>query len=321
MKLAALARRLVLLLCLGVAAPGAALAEEFFNVILLGTGSPRPAPNRNGPSTIIEAGGLRLLFDMGRGHTVSLFKAGIPLGSIDAHFITHLHSDHINGLPDLYLTGWIGVPYGNRTRPFLVYGPAGTRAMMEHLYAAFAEDRRIRIADEKYPLSGISVEAHEFSGGLVFERNGVQVTAFKVFHGELIEPAFGFKITYRNHAVVLSGDTKLSKAVEEAATGADLLIHEVAAVAGDVAAVLASSASYRAILDHHTDPAEAGTLFSKAGPKLAVFSHIVTPSNPPADAAEIVRQTRSTYAGAVVVGEDMMRFRVTDAGVEQVMAK
>ena len=90
---------------------------------------------------------------------------------------------------------------------------------------------------------------------------------------------------------------------------------------GDVAAVLASSASYRAILDHHTDPAEAGTLFAKARPKLAVFSHIVAPSSPPADAAEILRQTRTTYAGPVVVGDDMMRFRVTDAGVEQVMGK
>ena len=152
MKLAALARRLALLLCLGVAAPGAALAEEFFNVILLGTGSPRPAPNRNGPSTLIEAGGLRLLFDMGRGHTVSLCSR----------------------------------PASRWAASTPTSSPTCTRTTS----TAFAED-----------------------------------------------------------------------------------------------------------------------------------SHIVTPSNPPADAAEILRQTRSTYAGAVVVGEDMMRFRVTDAGVEQVMAK
>lgn len=314
-------RRFAWMLCLCLVLPPGAFAETFFDVVLLGTGSPRPAPNRNGPSTLVEAGGLRLLFDMGRGNTVSLFRAGVPLGSIDAHFLTHMHSDHVNGLPDLYLTGWIGVPYANRTKPFLIYGPVGTQAMMEHLYAAFAEDRRIRIADEGYPPAGIAFEAHEFTGGTVFERNGVKVTAIKVFHGALIEPAFGFKVEYRGHSVVLSGDTKYSKAVEEAATGSDLLIHEVAAVAGDVAAVLASSASYRAILDHHTDPAEAGTLFAKARPKLAVFSHIVTPSSPPADAAEILRQTRTTYAGPVVVGEDMMRLRVTDAGVEQVMGK
>ena len=315
-----MARRFALLICLALVAPVGAMAEDFFNVILLGTGSPRPAPNRNGPSTLVEAGGLKLLFDMGRGNTVSLFRAGIPLGSIDAHFITHLHSDHVNGLPDLYLTGWLGVPYANRTRPFLVYGPQGTKAMMEHLYAAFAEDRRIRIADEKYPLAGISIDAHDFEAGKVFERNGVTVTAFRVFHGELIEPAFGFKVEHKGHSVVLSGDTKYSKAVEEAATGSDLLIHEVAAVAGDVEAVLASSPAYRAILDHHTDPAQAGRLFAAAKPKVAVFSHIVTPSNPPADAAEILRQTRTTYAGPVVVGEDMMRFRITDSGVEQVAA-
>ena len=309
-------RRFALLMCLAVAAPAGALAEDFFNVILLGTGSPRPAPNRNGPSTLVEAGGLKLLFDMGRGNTVSLFRAGVPLGAIDAHFITHLHSDHVNGLPDLYLTGWIGVPYANRTRLFLVYGPKGTQPMMEHLYAAFSEDRRIRIADEKYPLAGISIDAHDFEAGKVFERNGVVVTAFRVFHGELIEPAFGFKVEYKGHSVMFSGDTKYSKAVEEAAIGSDLLVHEVAAVSGDVEAVLAASPAYRAILDHHTDPAQAGRLFAVAKPKLAVYSHIVTPSNPPADAAEILRQTRTTYAGPVVVGEDMMRFRVTDSGVE-----
>ena len=81
-------------------APALPAAEPLFKVTLLGTGSPRPSPDRNGPSTLVEAGGLRLLFDMGRGNTVSLFRAHVPLGSIDAHFITHLHSDHVNGLPD-----------------------------------------------------------------------------------------------------------------------------------------------------------------------------------------------------------------------------
>lgn len=298
-------------------------AESLITVTLLGTGSPRPSADRNGPSTLVEVGGLRLLFDMGRGNTVSLMKIGVPLGSINAHFLTHMHSDHINGLPDLYLTGWIGVPYAKRTSPFLIYGPVGTQSMMEHLFAAFSEDRRIRLADEKFPLAGIQFEAHDIQAGKVFERNGVTVNAFRVFHGELIEPAFGFKIEYGGHSVVLSGDTKYAKSVEEAATGADLLIHEVAAVSGDEEKVLTAYPVYRAVLNHHTRPEEAGRLFAKAQPKLAVYSHIVLPGNPKAGLAEatpeeIVQQTRRTYSGAVLVGADLMRFRISDAGVELV---
>ena len=138
-----IAAAMPLALTLTMGALQAMAAEPLLKVTLLGTGSPRPAPDRNGPSTLVEAGGLKLLFDMGRGNTVSLFRAGVPLGSIDAHFITHMHSDHINGLPDLYLTGWLGVPYANRTNPFVVYGPSGTQAMIRNLYAAFSADRRI----------------------------------------------------------------------------------------------------------------------------------------------------------------------------------
>ena len=314
--------RAVLLCAAAALAPAVPAAETLFKVTLLGTGSPRPSPDRNGPSTLVEAGGLKLLFDMGRGNTVSLFRARVPLGGIDAHFITHLHSDHINGLPDLYLTGWLGVPYANRTTPFVVYGPQGTAAMMKNLYAAFAEDRRIRTEDEHYPLSGLEIDAHDIAEGTVFERNGVKVSTFPVFHGEHIQPAFGYRIDYQGHSVVLSGDTKYARRVETEATGADLLVHEVAAVSGDPAKVLARYPAYRIILDHHTDPQQAGALFAKARPKLAVYSHIVLPGNPAdgvpeATADEILAQTRRVYDGPVVVGADMTVFVVDADGVRQ----
>lgn len=304
-------------------AAGAAQAEELMRVTLLGTGSPRPAADRNGPSTLVEVGGVRLMFDFGRGNTVALYRLNVPIGSIDAHFLTHMHSDHINGLADTYLTGWLGTFYGGRTKPFLIYGPQGTRAMMEHLYAAFSEDRRIREEDEGYPLSGIAVDAKDIGDGPVFEKNGVRVSAFPVDHGEHIRPAFGYRIDYRGHAVVLSGDTRYSKRVEKEATGVDLVVHEVATVSGDPAKVLADFPVYRPILDHHTGPLEAGRLFATAKPKLAVYSHIVIPSNPAkgvpqATPAEIIEQTRKTYAGPLVVGEDLMRFSVSDDGVTQI---
>ncbi|MBR0567073.1 MBL fold metallo-hydrolase [Azoarcus sp. L1K30] len=301
----------------------AAQAEELMRVTLLGTGSPRPAPDRNGPSTLVEAGGLRLMFDFGRGNTVALFRLKVPIGSIDAHFLTHMHSDHINGLPDTYLTGWLGTPYANRTKPFRLFGPKGTQAMMENLYAAFSEDRRIRQEDEGYPLSGVAFDAKDIEEGTVFEQDGVRVSAFPVDHGEHIKPAFGYRIDYRGHAVVLSGDTRYSKRIEKEATGADLLVHEVATVSGNPDKVLADFPNYRTILAHHTNPVEAGRLFAAARPKLAVYSHIVSPDNPAkgvpsATPAEIVAQTRQSYDGPLVVGEDLMRFSVTDDGVEQI---
>jgi ribonuclease Z len=325
-KFRTLALAMALTASVALAPAPSAAAETLFKVTLLGTGSPRPAPDRNGPSTLVEVGGERLVFDMGRGNTVSLFRAQVPLGSIDAHFITHMHSDHINGLPDLYLTGWIGVPYANRTKPFVVYGPQGTKSMMQHLYAAFAEDRRIRVEDEHYPLSGVEIDARDIDEGVVYERKGIKVSAFPVFHGEYIKPAFGYRIDYKGHSVVLSGDTKYSKRVETEATGADLLIHEVAAVSGDAEQVLSRYPAYRTILDHHTDPQQAGALFAKARPKLAVYSHIVLPASPAdglpaATPAELVAQTRTRYDGPLVVGEDMMQFVVTDALVEMVNPK
>lgn len=305
-------------------APGpSAASETLFKVTLLGTGSPVPEPTRNGPSTLVEVGGERLVFDMGRGNTVSLFRAHIPLGSIDAHFITHLHSDHINGLPDLYLTGWIGVPFGNRTKPFLVYGPQGTEAMMEHLYAAFSEDRRIRFEDEHYPLSGVEVVAHDINEGVVYESKGIKVSAFPVFHGEHVKPAFGFRIDYKGHSVVLSGDTKYSKRVETEATSVDLLIHEVATISGDPERAIADHPVFRIVLDHHTEPRQAGALFAKARPKLAVYSHLVLMSDGVSRAtpANLLAQTRTVYDGPLAVGEDMMQFVVTDTLVEMVTPK
>lgn len=293
-----------------------ASAEELFSVTLLGTGSPRPSTERNGPSTLVEVAGQKLMFDMGRNNTVALSRAHIPLGAITAHFITHLHSDHINGLPDLYLSGWIGTPYANRTKPFVVYGPKGTQAMMQHLYDAFEEDRRIRHADEHESLEAAQIEAHDIAAGVVYNVDGVQVTAFPVFHGELIKPAYGYKIEYKGHKIVLSGDTRYAKTVEQEGAGADLLIHEVATVGGGANTLVASEPFYRAVLDHHITAEDAGRLFTIAQPKLAVYSHIVAPGNFKGSVAEqLISETRKTYEGPLVVGEDLMRFRVSDKGI------
>src|SRR6185369_11658053 len=143
---------------------------------------------------LVEIPGLRLVFDLGRGAPIRLWQKQIALGTISAHFLTHLHSDHVNGLPDLWLSGWIQTPFGSRKTPFLIYGPAGTEAMMASLWEAFSEDRRIRLADEMNPPGGIEIQAHDVGTGLVWEGltdlQGTNVKAFFTFDARGGAPIF-----------------------------------------------------------------------------------------------------------------------------------
>jgi ribonuclease Z len=303
--------------CFALAVPTMVLSADDFTVTLLGTGMPVPAPDRFGNSTLVEAGGQRLVFDMGRGATIRLWQKQIPLGSIDAHFLTHLHSDHINGLSDLWLSGWIQTPFGGRKKPFLIYGPPGTEKMMANLWEAFSEDRRIRLADEKNPLTGIQVDAHDFKPGVVYEKNGVVVTTFEVDHGDLVKPCYGFKITYKNHSVVISGDTRYSTNLEKAASGADLLVCEVAMIPEKL---FDKYPVYKAIYEHHISPEQAGKLFTASRPKMAVYTHLVLSGLPkegiPFPTPEdLLAATRKTYDGRVMVGADLMGFTIDDTGV------
>ena len=299
----------------GLATFASIASAQDFRVTLIGTGSPNPLPDRSGPSTLVEAGREKLLFDAGRGATVRLWQAHVPIGSITATFISHFHSDHTVGIPDLWLTGWIQRPYGDRKGPFTIYGPTGMNAMMGSLQQAYAEDIRIRFADEHYPLAWVAVDAHEFDEGVIYARNGVKVTAITVDHGDLIKPAYGFRIDYDGRSVVISGDTRYSPHLIEAAKGVDLIVHEVAATTPEL---IARSSVVRAIFAHHTSPQEAGTVFARVAPKLAVYTHLVLIGDEtvkPPGLDELVRQTRETYAGPLVVGADLDRFDVTPTGV------
>lgn len=274
-------------------------------VVLLGTGTPVPRVDRAGPSILVEAGPEKLLFDCGREATLRLTQAHVAIPDVTAVFFTHLHSDHVVGFPDFLLTGWTALT--RRTKPVRVFGPAGTEAMMAHLEKAYAEDVRIRIADEKLAPEGAQVDATDVVPGVVYERNGVKVSAFDVDHGEAIKPAFGYRIDYGGHVVVLSGDTRFSENLIRNATGADVLIHEV--MIADPKLV-GSSDRFERIVAHHTSPREAGTVFARTRPKLAVYSHVGSIGS--FTDADILGQTREAYAGRVVVGCDLMRISIDD---------
>jgi len=280
-------------------------AEPLFRVTLLGTGNPRPSIDRFGPAILVEAGDTRLLFDCGRGATQRLFQLeGAPLlRSIDAVFLTHLHSDHVVGLPDLWLTGWL---FG-RHWPLPLYGPKGTAELATHLTAAFAFDLKMRQQDEGLAPDGARLKAKDGLPGVLFRKEGLSVVAFAVDHGP-VRPAFGYRIDFAGHSVVLSGDTRATEAVAAQAKGVDLLVHEV--ISPDAERRLAAIDDPRAIekiLARHATPEDCGRLFAKARPRLAVYSHIV-PS--PATDEDLVPPTRRFYDGPLEVGHDLMAITI-----------
>jgi ribonuclease Z len=278
--------------------------SDGMRVILLGTGVGPPVNlNQYGASTLIEAGGMRLLFDCGRGATIRLTQAGIPLASVTRLFLTHLHSDHVVQIPDLLLAGWVVGP--GRKTPLDVWGPTGTGAMMAGLEKAFAFDIHLRRdIDEKFPAEGIAVRSHDIEAGVVFDEGGLKVTAIVVDH-EPVAPAFGYRVDFRGRSVVLSGDTRPSENLIRAATGADVLIHEAVDPVA-LRATLRGAALTELIIAHHTSGEQAGQLFARVKPRLAVFSHA-----PSSDV--LLAQARQHYSGRLEGAEDLLVIDVADA--------
>ena len=299
----------LLALLLGATVSTQVKAESDFKVTLLGTGTPIPDPDRFGPSTLVEAGNQKLLFDAGRGVPIRVRQLGFRESKIDVVFLTHYHSDHTSGIPDIWLTGWLG---NNRQKPFRLIGPVGAKSLMANLENAYALDIKIRLVDEKLPPEGIATAVEEFEkDGVVYDNDGVKVIAFTVDHGADIKPAVGYRIEYKGHAVVISGDTRYDQNVIKYGTGVDLLIHEVCIVRPE----LLSNPFIKRVVDHHTTPREAGQVFSLAKPKLAVYSHLVFLASdkvPRATVNDIVAGTRETYDGPLQVGEDLMSFEIGD---------
>jgi ribonuclease Z len=281
-----------------VLVPPAAQGQDI-TVTLLGTGCPPPVMNRFGPSTLVEAGGQKFVFDAGRGALQRLTQLKVRWQDIQGVFLTHLHSDHVVGFPDLWLTGWI-VPPGRQV-PLPVWGPRGTKNMLAHLEQAYEYDIRIRLYDDRAAPDGVVLLAEDISEGVVYEKGGVKITAFEVDHTP-VKPAFGYRIDAAGRAVVLSGDTRVSENLIRYAQGVDVLVHEVAAPETFQRAGIAPEIT-KGVIAHHVTPEQAGEVFARTTPKLAVYSHIALPF---ATAQDLLPPTRKTYAGPLELGEDLM---------------
>ena len=276
--------------------------DQAVTVTFLGTGTPSPNPERFGAATLIEADGQRLLFDAGRGVVIRLSQIGLMPVDLDAVFLTHFHSDHVVGLPDLFLSRVIlDAGRDGRDTPLALYGPTGTGQIAEGLTSAFAADLETRRHDERVPANRMGFAVIEADAGVVYDEGGLRVTMFAVDHGEFIRPAVGYRIDYGESTIVLSGDTRFDPRIAEQAAGADLLAHETATADASVAA----TPRFARILDHHTAPADVGRIFAMAKPRLAVVSHIGL--HGAVDESDVAAGIRTTYTGPLVIAGDLMQ--------------
>ena len=268
-------------------------------VTLLGTSGPSMAIDRPEAGTLVQAGSENLLFDCGRGVPERLNQLG--LGNINKVFLTHLHSDHTQGLPILWMGGW----NGRGTNALSLWGPGsdvdqptGVTGLAAQLTTAYATNTHIRRdLVEHWQAEAIAIAAHDIVEGVVYRNNGVTVTAFLVDHAP-VKPAFGYRIDYAGHSVAISGDTKPSDNLVKFAKGVDLLVHEV--WTGASGAGIATS-------EYHTTPEQAADIFNRVAPKLALYTHFAPmPLDPTA------RTRAAGYRGPLQIGADLTSVDVGD---------
>ena len=293
-----------------------AALPDGLHVGLCGAGAPMPSADRSGPCVVVIAGKRMLIVDAGTGGVRTLQRMGFQPGQIERVLLTHFHSDHIDGLGEMMLQRWVGAA---NTAPVPVHGPEGVESVVAGFNAAYALDKGYRVAhhgETVAPPAGYGGVATPFAldengEAIVLDDGGLTIKAFKVDHAP-IEPAVGYRITYKGRTAVISGDTKKSAAVEREAMGVDLLVHEalspqLVGMIGD-AAVKGGRANIgkimHDILDYHTTPEEAAGIATRAKVKALLLYHIVPPLPLSALEGPFLGSAREIYTGPLHVGRD-----------------
>lgn len=337
--LALLAARQVFAVQIGEAAFRRAVAENVghdpsadlpdgLHIYLCGTGSPLPDPDRAGPCIGVLAGERAFLFDAGAGSIRRLTRMGFPTGRTEKLYLSHLHSDHFDGLGELMVGAWVG---GSRSEPLPVAGPPGVAEITDGFNAAYRIDSTYRMAHHGPAVANpagyglapevITLPAGPGASAALLDEDGLRITAFRVNHSP-VEAAYGFRVDYKGRAAVISGDTVYSADLVAAARGADILFHEalnpemVAAMSAAAAEAGAAPMSkvFADILDYHASPVDAARSAAEAGVERLVIYHIVPPLPSRALHPYFLKGTGAVYDGRIDVGEDGTLYSLPVAG-------
>lgn len=307
--------------------PSAALPDGL-HLYLCGTGSPLPDPDRAGACLGVLAGERAFVFDAGGGSIRRLTRMGFPTGRTERLYLSHLHSDHFDGLGELMVGAWVG---GGRSTPLPVAGPPGVAEITDGFNAAYRIDSTYRMAHHGPAVAnpagyGLAPEVIDLPAGpgaraVLLDEGDLQITAFLVNHSP-VEPAYGFRIDYKGRSAVISGDTVYSDNLVSVARDADILFHEalnpemVAAMsqaAGEAGAASLSKV-FADILDYHASPVDAARAAEAAGVERLVIYHIVPPLPSRVLYPYFLKGTSAVYGGKVDVGEDGMLYSLPAAG-------
>jgi ribonuclease BN (tRNA processing enzyme) len=270
-------------------------------IVLLGTGTPNAEPDRSGTAIAVIVSGVPYIIDCGPGlvrKASAAYQAGVKgleLSHLKIAFITHLHSDHTVGYPDLIFTPWVL----GRDKPLEVYGPPGIRSMTEHILKAYEEDIKVRIEGlEPANTEGYKVNVHEIETGPIYEDENVRVKSFPVKHGSW-KYAYGFRFETPDRIIVISGDTVPTESIIENAEGCDVLIHEVYAEAW-FKKKEPEWKKYHA--SSHTSSRELAAIAEKVKPGLLILYHQLHSG---ITEEELLEEIREIYKGKVVYGRDL----------------
>ncbi len=280
-------------------------------VTLLGTSAPTLDPERFTSSTLITAGEKQFLVDAGRGAVLRLSqlnpgKEVESFARLDRVLLTHLHFDHIVSLDDVWLSRWMNA---RRREPLQVWGPTGTQSFVDNMTSSYEVDTSSRLSTSeemgvKGNTSGMTILTTEIAeDGIIYEEDGIKVTAFAVEHDM---PALAYRIDYQERSVVISGDTTYSPNLIKHAQGVDLILHEVF----DFSPQFKNFPALPKMLEGHTTPEQAASVFNLTKPKLAVFTHIAALGD--VSIGSYVDRTTNIYEGPVILGEDLMTITIGD---------
>ena len=272
--------------------------------ILLGTGTPNAEPGKSGPSLAIISGGIPYVVDCGPGvvrRASGAFENGtkeLEPKNLQNLFLTHLHSDHTAGLPDMILTPWVL----ERKSPLRIWGPTGTADMANHILEAYSIDIHERLHGlEPANSTGIKVIVEEVGPGTVLEENGTTIEAFRVNHGGL--ESYGYRFTSRGTAIVVSGDTAPFKEMDERYENSDILIHEVYSSRGFRKRTEDWQKYHESV---HTSAEELAEIAGRVKPGLLVLYHQLLHG---VEEHQLLAEITGVYSGDVVYGRDLDTFR------------